>query len=74
MVMYVTDRVDGFTEKEISDLIRASQRLSLLADPRNQRRIASNILTAISGRTLARKFCPGKSGGPLRGKAYHPHS
>jgi adenylate cyclase len=46
MVTYVTDRVDGFTEKEISDLIRVSQRLSLLADLRNQRRIASNILTA----------------------------
>src|SRR5215472_6936098 len=49
MVTYVTDRVGGFSEKEISDLTRVSQRLSLLADLRNQRRIASNILAAYLG-------------------------
>jgi len=49
MVTYVTDRTGGFTAQEISDLTRVSQRLSLLADLRNQRRIASNILTAYLG-------------------------
>ena len=49
MVTYVTDRTGGFTAQEISDLTRVSQRLSLLADLRNQRRIAGNILTAYLG-------------------------
>ena len=60
MVTYVTDRVDGFTEKEISDLIRVSQRLSLLADLRNQRRIASNILTAYLGPNAGPKVLAGQ--------------
>ena len=60
MVTYVTDRVDGFTEKEISDLIRVSQRLSLLADLRNQRRIASNILTAYLGSNAGPKVLAGQ--------------
>ena len=37
MVTYVTDRPGGFTVREISDLTRVSQRLSLLADLRQQR-------------------------------------
>jgi adenylate cyclase len=49
MATYVTDRIGGFTDKEIVDLTRVSQRLSLLADLRNQRRIASNILSAYLG-------------------------
>ena len=61
MAIFVTDRVGGFSEKEISDLTRVSQRLSLLADLRNQRRIASNILAAYLGSKLDRKFSPGKS-------------
>src|SRR6516225_8216615 len=60
MVTYVTDRVDGFTKKEISDLIRVSQRLSLLADLRNQRRIASNILTAYLGSNAGPKVLAGQ--------------
>ena len=60
MVTYVTDRVDGFTEKEISDLIRVSQRLSLLADLRNQRRIASNILIAYLGSNAGPKVLAGQ--------------
>src|SRR5215831_20542826 len=60
MVMYVTDRVDGFTEKEISDLNHSDCRCL-------PTRVTSAALPAIfsppiSGRTLARKFRPGKSG------------
>jgi adenylate cyclase len=60
MVTYVTDRVDGFIEKEISDLVRVSQRLSLLADLRNQRRIASNVLTAYLGSNAGPKVLAGQ--------------
>lgn len=49
MVTYVTDRIGGFTTQEISDLKRVTQRLPLLADLRNHRRIASNILNAYLG-------------------------
>src|SRR6202042_64190 len=44
MVTYVTDRAGGFTDNEIADLKRVTRRLPLLADLRNHRRIASNIL------------------------------
>jgi class 3 adenylate cyclase len=60
MVTYVSDRVDGFIEKEISDLVRVSQRLSLLADLRNQRRIASNILTAYLASNAGPKVLAGQ--------------
>jgi adenylate cyclase len=49
MVTYVTDRIGGFTSQEISDLKRVTRRLPLLADLRNHRRIASNILNAYLG-------------------------
>ena len=60
MVTYVTDRIGGFTDKEISDLTRVSQRLSLLADLRNQRRIASNILSAYLGAKTGPKVLAGQ--------------
>jgi adenylate cyclase len=60
MVTYVTDRNGGFSEKEISDLTRASQRLSLLADLRNQRRIASNVLSAYLGSKTGPKVLAGQ--------------
>jgi adenylate cyclase len=60
MVTYVTDRSGGFSEKEISDLTRVSQRLSLLADLRNYRRIASNILAAYLGRKTGSKVLAGE--------------
>jgi adenylate cyclase len=60
MVTFVSDRVDGFSEKEISDLTRVSQRLSLLADLRNQRRIASNILAAYLGSQTGSKALAGQ--------------
>ena len=55
MATYVTDRIGGFSDNEISDLTKVSQRLSLLADLRNQRRIASNILRYL-GAGLGRRF------------------
>jgi adenylate cyclase len=60
MVTYVTDRTGGFSEKEISDLTRVSERLSLLADLRNQRRIASNILAAYLGSKTGSKVLAGQ--------------
>ena len=60
MVTYVTDRLGGFTAQEISDLTRVSQRLSLLADLRLQRRIATNILTAYLGPKTGPKVLAGQ--------------
>jgi adenylate cyclase len=60
MVTYVTDRVGGFTDREIYDLTRVSQRLSLLADLRNQRRIAGNILNAYLGSNAGPKVLAGQ--------------
>jgi adenylate cyclase len=60
MVTYVTDRPGGFTAQEISDLTRVSQRLSLLADLRQQRRIATNILNAYLGHRTGPKVLAGQ--------------
>jgi len=60
MVTYVTDRVGGFAEPEISDLTRVAQRIPLLADLRNHRRIASNILTAYLGHKTGMKVLSGQ--------------
>jgi adenylate cyclase len=60
MVTYVTDRAGGFTAQEISDLARVSQRLSLLADLRNHRRIASNVLNAYLGPKAGPKVLAGQ--------------
>ncbi len=60
MVTYVTDRLGGFTDQEISDLTQVSQRLSLLADLRHQRRIATNILNAYLGHRTGPKVLAGQ--------------
>ena len=60
MVTYVTDRIGGFTAQEISDLTRVTRRLPLLADLRNQRRIASNILNAYLGPKTGPKVLAGQ--------------
>jgi adenylate cyclase len=49
MVTYVTDRPGGFTETEVADLTRVSQRLPVLVDMHNQRAIARNVLNAYLG-------------------------
>jgi adenylate cyclase len=60
MATYVTDRFGGFTATEISDLTRISHRLGLLADLRNHRRIASNILGAYLGSKTGPKVLAGQ--------------
>ena len=60
MVTYVTDRPSGFTERDIADLTRVSQRLALLVDLRSQRRIASNILDAYLGPKTGPKVLAGQ--------------
>jgi adenylate cyclase len=60
MVTYVTDRIGGFTTQEISDLKRVTRRLPLLADLRNHRRIASNILNAYLGPKTGPKVLAGQ--------------
>jgi adenylate cyclase len=60
MATYVTDRLSGFTAKEISDLTRISQRLGFLADLRNHRRIASSILAAYLGSKTGPKVLAGQ--------------
>lgn len=60
MATYVTDRPGGFTETEIADLTRVSQRLGLLADLRNHRRIAGNILAAYVGSKTGLKVLAGQ--------------
>jgi adenylate cyclase len=60
MVTYVTDRIGGFTAQEISELERVTRRLPLLADLRNHRRIASNILNAYLGPKAGPKVLAGQ--------------
>ncbi|MGH6725303.1 MAG: adenylate/guanylate cyclase domain-containing protein [Pseudolabrys sp.] len=60
MVTYVTDRIDGFTEREISNLTRVSQRLPLLVDAYLQRRISTNILNAYLGPKTGPKVLAGQ--------------
>src|SRR3984885_5423644 len=60
MATYVTDRIGGFTAQEISDLKRVTRRLPLLADLRNHRRIASNILNAYLGPKTGPKVLAGQ--------------
>ena len=60
MVTYVTDHIGGFTAQEISDLKRVTRRLPLLADLRNHRRIASNILNAYLGPKTGPKVLAGQ--------------
>src|SRR6516165_1212473 len=60
MATYATERPGGFTENEIFDLTRVSQRLGLLADLRNHRRIAGNILAAYLGSKTGPKVLAGQ--------------
>jgi adenylate cyclase len=60
MVTYVTDRIDGFAQREISDLTRVSQRLPLLVDAYLQRRIATYILNAYLGPKTGPKVLAGQ--------------
>jgi len=60
MVSYVTDRPGGFTEPEIADLTRVSQRLPVVADMYSQRSIASNVLNAYLGAKTGQRVLAGQ--------------
>jgi adenylate cyclase len=60
MVTYVTDRIGGLTQQEISNLTRVSQRLPILIDAYLQRRIATNILNAYLGPKTGPKVLAGQ--------------
>jgi adenylate cyclase len=46
---YVTDRPGGFSEAEIGELTRVSQRLAIIADMYSQRALTRNLLNAYLG-------------------------
>jgi adenylate cyclase len=60
MVSYVTDRVTGFSEQEIADLTRISQRLGVVFDMYSQRAIVNNLLTAYLGAKTGPKVLDGQ--------------
>ena len=60
MVTYVTDRPGGFTDLEIADLTRVSQRLSVLVDMHSQRAISRNVLNAYLGAKTGPKVLEGR--------------
>jgi adenylate cyclase len=60
MVTYVTDRAGGFTETEVADLTRVSQRLPVLVDMFSQRQIARNVLNAYLGAKTGPKVLDGQ--------------
>jgi adenylate cyclase len=60
MATYVTDRADGFLEREIADLTAVSERLSIVADMNSQRQIAENVLKAYLGSQTGRKVLAGQ--------------
>jgi adenylate cyclase len=49
MMTYVSDRAGGFTEREIAELTRLSECISVLADMSTQKLIAENVLRAYLG-------------------------
>jgi adenylate cyclase len=60
MVSYVTDRVTGFSEREITDLTRISQRLGVVFDMYSQRAIVNNLLNAYLGAKTGPKVLDGQ--------------
>jgi adenylate cyclase len=60
MVTYVTDRPNGFTESEVAELTRVSQRLPVLLDTLNQRAISRNVLNAYLGAKTGPKVLEGQ--------------
>jgi adenylate cyclase len=60
MVTYVTDRAGGFTESEVADMTRVSQRLPVLIDMFSQRQLARNVLNAYLGAKTGPKVLDGQ--------------
>jgi adenylate cyclase len=59
MVTYVSDRPGGFSDSEIADLKRLSERLSVVADMHSQKHIAENVLIAYLGRQTGPRVLAG---------------
>lgn len=49
MATYVTDRPGGFSDRQIAELTRVTERLSIAVDMHSQRMIAENVLKAYLG-------------------------
>ncbi len=60
MVTFVTDRPGGFTESEVADLTRVSQRLPVLVDMHSQKAISRNVLNAYLGAKTGPKVLEGQ--------------
>jgi adenylate cyclase len=60
MAAFVTDRPDGFLERQIADLTAVSERLSIAADMNSQRQIAENVLKAYLGPQTGRRVLAGQ--------------
>jgi adenylate cyclase len=60
MAAYVTDRPNGFSERDVADLTAVSERLSIVADMNSQRQIAENVLKAYLGAQTGRKVLAGQ--------------
>jgi adenylate cyclase len=60
MLTFVTDRPAGFTDKELADLARLGQRLSIIADRHNQWWITRNLLCAYLGANTGPNVLPGQ--------------
>jgi adenylate cyclase len=60
MATYVTDRLGGFTDDEIAQLTRLTERLSIVADMHSQKWIAANILKAYLGPLTAPRVLAGQ--------------
>jgi len=60
MLTFVTDRPQGFSEDELTDLARVGQRLSITADRHNQWWITHNLLCAYLGANTGPKVLTGE--------------
>jgi adenylate cyclase len=60
MVSYVTDHVTGFSEQDVVDLTRISQRLAVVFDMYSQRAIVKNLLNAYLGAKTGPKVLDGQ--------------
>jgi len=60
MLSFVTDRLGGFTDSELTDLARVGQRLSIITDRHNQWWITHNLLCAYLGANTGPKVQTGQ--------------
>jgi len=60
VLTYVSDRPGGFSDVEIEELTRVSQRVAVVADIHNQRALARNVLNAYLGANTGPKVLAGQ--------------